>query len=57
MAEMAAAKWLSNTDLEGLMSFLVDRADLQTPCPRCGFFNRFYFRHIKARADQLLDPN
>jgi hypothetical protein len=31
------------------MSFLLDRAALEAPCPRCGFFNRFHFRQVRLQ--------
>ncbi len=31
------------------MSFLFDRADLEAPCPKCGFFNSFYFRQARLQ--------
>jgi hypothetical protein len=31
------------------MSFLLDRAELDVPCPRCGFYNGFTFRQARLQ--------
>jgi hypothetical protein len=31
------------------MAFLLDTAVLETPCPRCGFYNRFSFRQARLQ--------
>lgn len=31
------------------MAFLLDRAGLEAPCPRCGFYNGFTFRQARLQ--------
>jgi hypothetical protein len=31
------------------MALLLDGAELEAACPRCVFFNRFYFRQVRLR--------
>lgn len=31
------------------MACLLDHADLEAPCPRCGFYNRFSFRQARLQ--------